>query len=187
MLVVIALFLLVSAAIATALHRVSRSWEVGTRHIEQINEMRRTHELLRRWLTSAKWVSSVVDGKRVNHFAGEADELRFAIEAPEHLPMSGWLRVGMSLENANGKRTLRLRYRPLSGAQLQLEVSGEQVVELASGLTDVRFEYYGPATQDGLKGWSERWGNEQQLPELVRLRASHASAETGRSRHQAAK
>ena len=175
MLIAVALFSLVSAAIATALHRVSRSWEVGTRHIEQLNEMRRTHALLRRWLTSARWVSSVVDGERVNHFSGEADELRFAIEAPGHLPMSGWLRVGMSLENANGKRTMRLRYRPLHGSQLQLGSSGEQVVELASGLAGARFEYYGAATQDGLKAWSRQWLNQQQLPELVRLRASRAS------------
>ena len=175
MLVAIALFALVSAAVASALHRVGRSWEVGTRHIEQINEMRRTHELLRRWLTSARWVSSMVEGKRIDHFSGAADELRFAIEAPRHLPMSGWQRVGILLMDEDGRRILRLRYRPLFASRLQHDSSGEQVVDLASGLGSARFEYYGQTTQRGPKVWSEQWRQRQHLPELVRLRVSSST------------
>lgn len=172
MLIAVALFALVSAAVTTALHRVARSWEVGTHHIEQVNEMRRTHELLRRWLASARWVSSMADGKRIDHFSGAADELRFAIEAPLHLPMSGWQRVGISLVDKDDTQILRLRYQPLFGSQLQQDPSVEQVVDLASGLGEARFEYYGPTTQQGPKVWSGQWRDRQQLPELVRLRAS---------------
>jgi general secretion pathway protein J len=169
-LIAFALLTMICTAVGTALHRVGLSWERGSTAITHNNEMRRTHQLLRAWLASARWASSRVEGQRINYFRGTSDGVQFALESTQYLPMAGWQLIEIDVSRESATRTLSLRYEPLYPKKADSPQRESQAVMLATNLKSVRFEYFGSIVGGAAKRWTDDWTERSVLPELVRMR-----------------
>lgn len=164
MLVSLALFSIMTALIAGTLDFGRRAWE-RTDDLAQIGTDAILRADLREWL---EWASYLNRPDLPRRFEGRTDGFSYA---------GGLARDGFDgLDKLSAEVTIRpddtgraLHWqRAAWGADDRLENAGT----FASGLSDIRFTYYGRRDFGGPVAWHDTWPPEAGLPQLIRITAS---------------
>ena len=154
------------------------SWDAVEARIERTNDEQLARALVRRLLAQAqpvRWKNAL---NRPIAFVGEQGVLR-ALAPLTAQAGAGGLRVielGWEREDATatgeGRLRLVLRHAPV---RYDVENFASRLDEAKSylvldNLDAVEFSYFGPEKKGEPSRWQDAWNNQEQLPQLVRLR-----------------
>ncbi len=135
---------------------------------EKLEDLRLVQSFLRQHLTSARPLVRIVDRVPVVAFDGRPDGVDFVGELPAHLAAGG--RQAVRLRAGPGG-ALSLTWRPLGGDGA-FDFGGGRRHRLATGLPELRFDYYGRRPADSEPRWHDTWRGADRLPDLVRVRTA---------------
>lgn len=182
LLVAMALLGLLSLALFSGIRLGARSWDTGTRRMEQLNDVEVAQSLLRRQLGTARGLTLFdADDRNGSSFVGAPDSLFFAAPLPAHRGIGGPYGFALRIVRRPGGRDLVLAWR-LHRPEQEPSVTGEFEEEtvLLSDVADVAFEYYGAPERNREPDWFERWNGADGMPLLVRVEVEFPAGD-GRS------
>lgn len=169
LLIAMTLMGLILAILYGGLRLGMRSWEVGGQRAEQINEMRLVQDFIRRQLTQSMAVFRTdEDAERVTVFAGEPEQLTTVTPMLLFLKLGGLYVVQFDMVEEGDNGQLRMRWYPYRPNAQEEEIETQQAV-LLSGVSELKWAYFGSREDGQEPSWYERWENNQRRPELVRL------------------
>lgn len=171
LLISITLLAVITTLLAYAIHIGSSAWGRSNQTIASSQDQHLIEEFITREISQARALRiRTSKGSRVA-FEGYRNAVRFAAILPIHRGVGGIYFVSVAAEGADDSQQLALSYRlarPLDFVEGDPE--SEERTVLVDKLTDAQFQYYGSVTNEEPPSWMTEWPNEQQLPEMVRVR-----------------
>lgn len=172
--VALALLALLVAALATALGISARGSVLVETRAEQGEALRIAQSTLRRYLSQARPVRTLVNQRDQVVFAGVPDGLGFIAVMPPWPGGGGLYVVRIALEDAaGGGRALVLTRQPTAGEGAALDAGAERAV-LVQGVAALRWSYFGVDEGARQGSWRSDWRGRNELPKLVRLELQYA-------------
>jgi len=161
------------------------SWDAAEARVERTNDQQLARALVRRLLAQ---MQPVRWRKAVNQpiaFVGERKVLRAVAPLTGQAGAGGLRLIELGLESGeqdqNGKGMLRLvlRHAPLryDAEDFAGGFSETKSYVVLDNLDSMEFSYFGPEKRGEPPRWQDAWTNQEQLPQLVRLRLG--SRDTG--------
>lgn len=174
----------------------NRSWDSTEQHTGRSAEMRLVWRFLGQQMGQARLV--IIDDERLERkpvFSGLAAGVELVAPAPAHLGLGGLQLVRIQIRQGDESNQLLLTrwlydpdvlaggdgvpaWRPLhqagvdsispEGADEQRSVYSQTV--LVDDLESVDISYFGPSGRSGERQWNEEWLEQEQLPQLVKIR-----------------
>lgn len=170
-LVAITVFSLVITVLYAGYRLGIRSWESGERKHAAISELRLAGAFVRRHATQAFPLTVSKNNAWRLWFRGEARRLVLVTPMPAHLGQGGMYEMTLAIDEHEDGSVLTVSRRLLHpDAEQGRPGVDEHPRALARGLSEARFDYFGPIGDDREASWSTRWVDRQRLPRLVRLR-----------------
>lgn len=169
LLVGMAVFAIMAGIVLGGIRLGVKSWDAAAERTEAMEEMRVSHALLRRQLTSALPLAASRSGGWTLVFEGGPEAVHFVSELPGYVSGGGVHFV--SLEIAEGRRgkDLLLKWRSLHA--LDADAEPDRVV-IARDLERASLSYFGAAGRNALPDWGKTWKDARSMPRLVKLEAS---------------
>lgn len=161
------------------------TWDATETRVERTNDQQLARALVRRLLQQMqplRWKQAV---NQPLAFVGERRVLRAVAPLTGQAGASGLRSIELSQESGEpsptGKGALRLVLRHVA-LRYDAEDFAAGLHEAKSSvvlgdLESVEFSYFGPAREGEPPRWQDAWANQEQLPQLVRLRLG--SRDTG--------
>jgi len=157
-LVVLAVFGMLSLVLWSGLGAGVQGWSTGERLAADTREMRGMETILRAEIERAEKA-----GRGEGVFQGRPDVVAFVAWMPEAAGYHSAVRVGIGVDK---RGVLVVRWVPTVRTGCQPEAGPPRQEDLARGVQRIRFSYYG--TTGGTSEWVERW-DRRELPLLVRV------------------
>ena len=176
LLVAMTLLALIGAAAAGGLRFGLTVWERGDATAETGIEDRVLQKFVLRQIAQAR-VIQLRSGDREPKlaFAGEARRIEFIAPLPARLARHGDYLVAIELSGGTlGPRPLLLRWSRVGQSRPELTADAPSEV-LLSDVTDLRLRYFGDLG-GGVRGWTDTWVGQSELPVLVQLRVEREAA-----------
>lgn len=171
LLVALAILALVVTLISHATAIGAAGTETVERKSEALGELRLGQSMVRRHLAEARPVRWP-DGRRtVAAFEGDPDSVSFVSVMPAWPDMAGLYLVRFHI--ADGELVMTRRATAGESPEFAFDRHSERRV-LATGVSSLRFAYFGTDDPRQPAGWSERWHRRGRLPSLVRLNLTYA-------------
>lgn len=168
--VALGLLALLVGSLAAALGVSARGSVAIETRAEHGEALRVAQQTLRRYLTQARPVRTLVGQREQAVFAGEAEAVGFVGVMPPWPSGGGLYRVLLSVQDTDAGRALVLTRQVTVGeaASFEFGTAADQAV-IISGISALRWSYYGldPSGRQG--AWRASWRGERDLPRLVRL------------------
>jgi general secretion pathway protein J len=149
-----------------------RAWEVGTARIDSGNEIELAQNLLRRQLAEAQPVRVGVEIESAPVLLrGSTSALIFVSPLPAHRGIGGAHLFALGIgDGASGKK-LTLRWRLFrAGDPGDAAFDPKDASTLLTGIETIELSYFGRPATGGPRRWNDRWEEQPDLPELIRLR-----------------
>ncbi len=148
----------------------TRSTASGEALIEETNQLRITHQFVRRQLSLAQ---ALIIEERENEgvqvrFEGERDWVRFVAPMPGYLSFGGSYVQQLSLERGRDGLELVFYYAMLNGYEPG-EIEQSEGVVLMSGLRSGEFRFLAMDPEDQSVSWSDLWEEPASMPLAVSL------------------
>lgn len=160
----------------SAFFAMGQSARAGASRLDDADTTRVVYAFLRGQLSQAVPLTHRFDGHEHALFDGEAARLRFVGHLPAHRGGGGLQILDLALLEKD--TSLVLRHRP-AWPELAWRSSvheGEWSAEvLATGISDVKFSYFGDDSEGDQPRWRDRWRDFDRLPSLVRLEWTRVS------------
>ena len=168
--VALGLLALVVGSLAAALGVSARGSVAIESKVEQGEALRVAQQTLRRYLSQARPVRTLVGQREQAIFVGEAEAVGFVGVMPPWPSGGGLYRVLLSVEDTGAGRALTLTRQVTVGEAPSFEfgASADRAV-LLSGISALRWSYYGVDPSGRQGSWRPSWRGERELPRLVRL------------------
>lgn len=175
--VALGLLALVVGSLAAALGVSARGSVAIETKAEQGEALRVAQQTLRRYLSQARPVRTLIGQREQAIFVGEAEAVGFVGVMPPWPSGGGLYRVLLSVEDTGAGRALTLTRQVTVGEAPSFEFgAGADRAVLLSGISTLRWSYYGidPSGRQG--SWRATWRGERELPRLVRLEIAFADS-----------
>jgi general secretion pathway protein J len=174
LLVVIAVFGLLSAILFGGFHFATRTVAAGTARLDRAEQLTLVAGFLRNQLSDIRPFPA---SPSAIAFAGEAGALRFIAAPPSQLAPGGFhaLRIAAERVGHDGRLVLHWDAMPDAGE----DAPAIRPSVLLDGLAEASFAYFGAAGTRQAPDWQEEWNGARGLPALIRLRlvfADHTPA-----------
>ncbi|GGF36530.1 general secretion pathway protein GspJ [Aliidongia dinghuensis] len=166
LLVVLAIFGLMSVLLSGGLRTIGHLVAGGTDRLDRASGLALTSNFLERVLADARPLPTG-DGEDAVAFDGTANGLRFVGPPPVYLAPGAFHAERLGVEDEGGRHRLVFRAGALGDARQSRSV-------LLDGVGAARFAYFGADVGAGRPGWHDRWPGAWGLPALVRLRITFA-------------
>ena len=171
LLVALAILAMIATLISNATAIGAAGTEVVERKAEWLGELRHGQSMIRRHLAEARPVRWA-DGRRtVTAFEGTADSVSFVSVMPAWPDMAGLYLVRFQL--VDGELVMTRRITAGESPEFAFDRHSERRV-LATGVSALRFSYFGTDDPRQPAAWSERWQRRGHLPSLVRVSVTYA-------------
>lgn len=108
-------------------------------------------------------------------FDGSDHAMSFFGKAPAALGYFGWARFDLRATEGQSGYSLTVSVTPDLPRRDQRDASKSDA--LLQGLKDVRFSYYGGLERNQPASWHDRWANQSELPELIRVEITFAAGD----------
>jgi general secretion pathway protein J len=156
-----------------------RSWDAGEAGGRQTADRRIGENFLRRELTELfpmRWKDPMT---LKFAFEGDARRLRFVSSRPAGISQGGLSLVGLAVEptapGRPGDLVMR-RAMPDDDAKDFRPLDAAEAKVLIAGVDEVKFEYFGAENDFTQPQWTDKWGYEARIPEMIRVRIKTADA-----------
>ncbi|MSO92491.1 MAG: prepilin-type N-terminal cleavage/methylation domain-containing protein [Rhodospirillales bacterium] len=177
LLVALAILALIATLISNAMAIGAAGTETVDRRAEWADELRLGQSTIRRHLAEARPVRWP-DGRRsVIAFDGNADSVSFISVVPAWPGAAGLYLVRFQL--VGGELVMTRRITAGESPEFAFDRHSERRV-LATGVSTLRFAYFGTDDPRQPAGWSDRWHQRSRLPSLVSLNIAYADPAKGR-------
>lgn len=175
LLVSLTLLAMIFVALFGGLRFGTRAWEAGAERREWFTQFEVTQNLLRRQISQAILLRSVLAEDGDATFRGTADSLFLVSSQPSPAQVGGFYDMTIAVSGTFGNNQLTLAWRLRQGAESNDNTPlGERV--LIDGIERARFRYFGVKEGDlGDARWWDRWEDEPRLPELIALTIEFAA------------
>jgi hypothetical protein len=171
LLVVLAVFGLLSVILFGGFRFVSGTVTAGTARLDRAEQFRLAASFLRSQLADIRAFPDVDTGDRAAvAFMGEPEAVSFTAAPPAYLAPGGFHALRIALES--GSR-LVLRWRGAPG-EATLDAPAIPPSVLFDGVADAAFAYFGARSPREAPDWQESWDGTGGLPRLIRLRVTYA-------------
>ena len=174
-LVAMAIFALLLSVLYGSLDSVTRAMGAAEKAVDDGARMRIGSEFLTRLVETA-YPLALADGRGwVMQFAGDAKSLRFAVDMPGFVGVSGVHEVALSVRDEEGESALWFAWRPM-----MMDADGEAVAGefeervLVPDITALAVRYFG-ADKDEDPRWSDEWSKMPGMPVLVEMTLQDAN------------
>jgi len=169
LLVVLAIFGLMSVLLFDSLHFASRASIAGNARLDRTRDVALASAFLRRQLADIRPLpdSPQETGRQVA-FEGGPSGLDFVAALPGYLAPGGFQSLRVALETGRSGSALTLRWQPLGGETADNAKPAPSV--LLDGLSTADFSYFGPTAPREPPDWHATWSGATGLPMLIRLK-----------------
>jgi general secretion pathway protein J len=168
LLVVVALFGLISVMLLGAFRFATRAVTGGAHLLDRAAEIGLAAEVLRRELGDAQALPLRPGGDTL-FFEGTPDSVELLGLPPAFHAEGGWHKLHLGIERVAGRRALTLRWRLLGGPIVS---SGERPSVLLGDIARAEFAYFGAADAGAPPQWRPSWTGRLGLPQLIRVRVT---------------
>jgi general secretion pathway protein J len=169
LLVVVALFGLISVMLLGGFRFATRAVTRGTLFIDRAAEFGLAADVLRRQLGDAQPLPAR-GGTDATLFDGTRDGLTFASLPPAYLAAGGWHRLEVRVEQIAGRRALTLGWRLIDADTAPMQRPSVLIADIAGA----DFAYFGATASETVPDWHDRWSGRDGLPMLIRVRIHFA-------------
>ncbi|AKS40869.1 prepilin-type N-terminal cleavage/methylation domain-containing protein [Wenzhouxiangella marina] len=148
-----------------------RATNSGEALIEQTNQLRITHQFVRRQLSLAQALimeEGEEDGLQVR-FIGDSDYVRFVAPMPGYLSYGGPYIQELRIEPNGETRALVYYYAMLNGYEVG-EIEASEGIVLMDDVADGQFAFLGVDPEDQAPYWEDFWEDTATMPLAVSLR-----------------
>lgn len=170
-LVAITIFSLVIAVLYAGYRLAVRSWESGERTQAAVSELRLAGAFIRRHASEAFPLAISESRAWRLWFQGEPERLVFITAMPAYLGQGGMYEMTLQVDDGKEGAALTVARRLLHpDAESGRPGVDDRARPLVEDLESATFDYFGTSAEDGVPSWHRSWVDQQQLPQLVRLR-----------------
>ncbi|WP_045836336.1 type II secretion system protein J [Hyphomicrobium sp. 99] len=168
MLVSLTILSVVLGLLGIGIRIFSKNWEASSKHIETLDMVSRTYDILNRDTAGLQRLIRVDGGSPRYLFSGTRDALSFVTLEPPYPSETGPYFVSYSAAaGVQGTELIRARAPYQMGVQTLPSATPANQVPLLEGPFVYRFSY--AIASDGPKDWLTSWPSANRLPDLVRL------------------
>ncbi len=179
MLVALSLLSLLTILLTGQIRFGLRAWETGAAVADDLAELQTVQVFLRHQLTLAQTLQSDaeedegIDARQKRPiFTGEPGHLRLAVAGAPRFGPAPYNIIELSQGRLSGKGQLNLKWRPFYPVTKASPGVKARRRVLLSGVKKLRFSYFGtidPRDKDAPARWHDRWGDQTDLPRLIRI------------------
>lgn len=150
----------------------TRVWNTGDQALERFSEVQSAYEVMRRTLTRAVPLPSVIDAADVDAgeiglFEGSAQGLRFLGPAPAAAMPGSIYQLALQAEGDDERKQLVLSLRPLHALGETAKSRDTSHIVLLDDVRRIRFAYFGETPEGDTPAWLSEWEDGQGLPLLI--------------------
>ena len=169
LLVVLAIFSLMSLLLFDAFHFASHAATGGNARLARTRDFALAESFLRAQLADIRPFAAAdqSDGRDVL-FEGGPEGLDFIGAPPAYLAPGGFQELRIALEADSANKSLVIRWQPLRGGSTDARPLPPTV--LLDGLARADFAYFGSSTARQAPDWHTTWSGAVGLPSLIRLK-----------------
>lgn len=152
-----------------------RSWDASQQQVDTHNSLRALEGFLRREMSIAQPYRWKTGPSQKVAFLGERDKLSFVAPLPSRVSGGGLYAISIALEQQGKAKRIVWRYLPVNAQMQDFSSLAEStpMVLAASELSqvgDIWLSYFGKENESVAPRWMDRWENDTNLPELIRIR-----------------
>jgi len=148
-----------------------RATTSGEALIEQTNQLRISHQFVRRQLSRAKSLI-IEEGEGADElqirFIGDRDYVRFVAPMPGYLSYGGPYVQELRVERNGDRQALVYYYAMLNGYEPG-EIEATEGIVLLNDVAEGTFRYLGTDPEDDIPSWNDFWEDTEALPLAVAL------------------
>ena len=172
LLVAVTLLAMLSVMMYGGLSFGARIWERSGQTSQRQSQVQIVQGLLRREIAQ---IEAAVAGTRFGDaglaFLGGPESLTFVGPMPSYLGLGGDYLIRVETDGFGGSKSLVFDWELFRPDQSGLEFTDTAEREvLLQGIEGIQFAYFGASGRSEVAEWHERWEDEIELPQLVRLR-----------------
>lgn len=167
----ISMLVLIIVIIGGAMRLGSRSVTVGEKKIETLERVRASLNLIDSQIQSITPLTYIEDAAKKFYFKGERDTLQFSSNYSVWLGQRGYVIAAYRVETDNyGKQTLYVSEN-IVGTEAKKET---KLIEASDG---IYFDYFIKEPTDEKGKWVEKWTDDNNIPEKIRLHLINGTKE----------
>ena len=150
------------------------AWQAGIEESARTESFRTTYRTLRK-LTEDMVPAQVIEDKEWQYvFSGGARALRMVAPVPAGAGKPAPYLIWLEVRDRRGETDLALSWRPFEGQSDTLHTAREsERTVLVAGSEKIEIAYLPMPSHDDPPNWVSDWGDEDNLPSLVRVRVEH--------------
>ena len=161
----------------------TRVWAEGERGLTQLEEVQAARGVLRRVLSQAVPHVGEQPTMQLVLFHGAARRIDLIGPAPARSMRGALYRIRLYEDRSLGRSRLMLAWRPaedILDLPLDTRFEEDETAVLLDGIADLRFSYFGLATDDfaGAAEWHTEWRQQPELPERIALAVRFPGGDT---------
>lgn len=155
-----------------------RSWDASQQQVDTLNSVRSLESFLRREMSVAQPYQWKAGPSQKVAFLGERDKLSFVAPLPSRVGGGGLYAISIALEQQGKAKRIVWRYLPVNaGMQDFSSLAQSTPMVLASSelsrVEDIWLSYFGQENETVAPRWMDRWENNRDLPQLIRIQVGH--------------
>lgn len=172
MTVAIVLLSMMLLLLFSSIYTANKYWQISDHNIQKIDAKRLVNQFVRQYLSQAVPILWVTKGQKKLLFRGQRKQLQFVSNLPEHRG-GGLYQLTLKTIQTDTETQLGISYQRLDPNHAPLDnniTHAQEFTALTNNIESIDLAYFGKQDKSSIVHWHDTWDNDEQLPQLVRLK-----------------